>query len=144
MKKSLIIVFSAALFVLILSGQAFAQCEPETHCQSCIKQIEDGFTYLKSYKIDGEGGAKGKVEYSYVFTKGAQYFLNICSEAAQADGIVLTIYDSTRKMVGTNYLNGKFFPIVKYPCNATGIYYITFTFENPTAYCGGSVLGFKR
>lgn len=144
MKKSLIIIVSAAFLGFVSINQAFAQCEPETHCQSCIKQIEDGFTYLKSYKIDGDGGSKGKVEYSYVFTKGAQYFLNICSEANDAEGIILTIYDSTRKMVGTNYLNGKFFPIVKYPCSATGIYYITFTFENSTAYCGGSVLGFKR
>jgi hypothetical protein len=144
MKKSLFIILCLAFLGVGSTNPVLAQCDTDKHCEDCIKQIEEGFTYLKSYKIDGEGGAKTKVEYSYVFTKGAQYFLNICTGNNTADGIVLTIYDSTRKMVGTNYLNGKFFPVVKYPCSATGIYYITFTFEKPTNFCGGSVLGFKR
>jgi hypothetical protein len=144
MKKSLFIIMCLIFLGIGLRNTALAQCDSDRHCEDCIKQIEEGFTYLKSYKVDGEGGGKSKVEYSYVFTKGAQYFLNICTGSNSANGIILTIYDSTRKMVGTNYLNGKFFPVVKYPCNATGIYYITFTFEKPTTYCGGSILGFKR
>lgn len=142
--KKLLIIGLIGLFVSASVNTSKAQCDADKHCESCITQIEDGFTYLKSYKIDGEGGGKNKVEYSYVFTKGAQYFLNVCTGSGDADGIVMTIYDSTRKMVGTNYVNGKFFPAIKYPCSATGIYYITFTFENSSSHCGGSVLGFKR
>ena len=103
-----------------------------------------GFTFLKTFKVDGQAGAKSKVEYSYVFSKDTQYFLNVCSEGTGTDGIVVTMYDSKRQMVSTNFNNGKFYPGLVYPCNATGIYYITFTFQDSQNYCGGSVLGFKR
>jgi hypothetical protein len=121
-----------------------AQCNAEAHANACISELQDGFTFLKTFKIDGQGGAKAKVEYSYVFSKDTQYYLNICNDGTNTDGIVVTMYDSKRQVVSTNFNKGKFYPGLIYPCNATGIYYITFTFEGSENHCGGSVLGFKR
>lgn len=135
------ILFIAAL---LYTNQSNAQCDPESQAQACVSKMREGFTFLKTFKIDGQGGAKNKVEYSYVFSKDTQYFLNICTQGENTDGIVVTMYDSKRQVVSTNYNNGKFYPGIVYPCNATGIYYITFTFKGSTNYCGGSVLGFKR
>ncbi|MDN4166941.1 hypothetical protein QWY31_15625 [Cytophagales bacterium LB-30] len=143
MKK---VIAALSLFILlgVASPQVFAQCDTEKYTEACIPKLPEGFTYLKSYKVDGDGGAKQKVEYSYVFTKGAQYMINVCTEGNGADGIVVTLYDSNRNKVASSLFNGQFLTALTYPCNTTGIYYITYTFEGSKANCGGSVLGFKR
>lgn len=141
MKKLLIFVLSV---FLISSSEASGQCNSENLSNQCIPKLATGFNFLKSYKIDGEGGAKDKVEYSYVFTKGTQYMINICSPTSSADGIVVSLYDSNRNKVATSKINGQFITAIAYPCNATGIYYIQYTFDGSSSYCGGSALGFKR
>lgn len=142
--KAIVIVLSVAFSTLFTIDEVQAQCDPSVFTEACIPQLADGFNFVKSYEINGEGGAKDKIEYSYVFAKGTQYFLNICAEGDQTDGIVVSLYDSNRKKVGTSFANGKFNRGIIYPCNATGIYYITFTFEGSQSHCGGAVLGFKR
>lgn len=142
--KAIYILIGTLSFIFMLNFQADAQCDPSAHTDECVSQLADGFNFVKSYEINGAGGSKDKIEYSYVFAKGTQYFMNICAEGGSTDGIVLSLYDSNRKKVGTTYTNGSFNKGIVYPCNATGIYYITFTFEESQKYCGGAVLGFKR
>jgi hypothetical protein len=133
------------LFVFILSASAAtAQCNSENLSNDCIPKLVSGFNFLKSYKIDGAGGSKDKVEYSYVFTKGTQYMINICAPTQPTDGIVVTLFDSQRNKVATSKMNGQFISALAFPCNATGIYYIQYTFDGSASYCGGSALGFKR
>ena len=143
--RKVINILSISIVALVFSASySNAQCNADGIANSCISKMQDGFTFLKTFKVDGQGGAKSKVEYSYVFSKGTQYFLNICSEGEGTDGIIVTMYDSKRQVVSTNYNKGKFYPALIYPCNATGIYYISFTFKDSKNHCGGSVLGFKR
>jgi len=138
-------IFAIVTFAIFLKPDVVqAQCNAEALATSCISNLQDGFTFLKTFKVDGQSGAKKKVEYSYVFSKDTQYYLSICCKNEGTDGIVVTMYDSKRHIVSTNFNNGKFYAGLIYPCNATGIYYITFTFNNSQAHCGGSVLGFKR
>jgi hypothetical protein len=141
--KKLIFVLGI-IFTTAVTGNAFAQCDTEKHVNNCIPKLQSGFTFLKSYNIDGQNGAKDKVEYSYVFTKGAQYQIKICNDGEGTDGIVLTLYDSSRKQVASTKYQGSTLSALVFPCNVTGIYYITYTFEGSTNHCGGSVLGFKR
>lgn len=142
--KKLIFVLGVISFTFLFAQVSEAQCNPQKYVDECIPKLQEGFNFLKSYTIDGQAGAKKKVEYSYVFTKGAQYQISICNGGDGTDGIVLTLYDSNRRKVGTSLINGNYLSGFVYPCNATGIYYITFTFENSKNYCGASVLGFKR
>ncbi len=132
------------IFVTSSFNQVVAQCNADKHIETCIPKLQEGFTFLKSYNIDGAGGSKKKVEYSYVFTKGATYQILICNEGQGTDGIVLTLYDSNRKQVASTQYEGSTLSAIAFPCQVTGIYYITYTFEGSTNYCGGSVLGFKR
>lgn len=141
--KKLIFALGIILVTSTLN-QAVAQCNTEKYIEACIPKLQEGFTFLKSYNIDGEGGAKSKVEYSYVFTKGATYQILICNEGQSTDGIVLTLYDSNRKAVASTKYQGSTLSAIAFPCQVTGIYYITYTFEGSSNYCGGSVLGFKR
>ena len=89
MKKLIVIVLSVfALSTLEVIGQ----CNSETFSNQCIPKLATGFNFLKSYKI--EKGGKDYVEYSYVFTKGTQYMINICAASQPTDGIVVSLFDS--------------------------------------------------
>ncbi len=142
--KKLIYLFVTATFLTAFSLESKAQCNADGFSNECIPKLSGGFNFLKSYKIDGVGGSKNKVEYSYVFTKGTQYMINLCGEGNDADGIVVSIYDSKRQKLGSSVYKGQHLTAIAYPCNSTGIYYITYTFEESNKYCGGSALGFKR
>lgn len=142
--KNILIILCVLFSIAFSSTRTYAQCDPAQFTEECIPKLADGFNFVKSYEINGEGGAKEKIEYSYVFAKGTQYFMNICASGESTDGIILSLYDSNRNKVGTSYNNGNFGKGIIYPCNATGIYYITFTFEGSANHCGGAVLGFKR
>ena len=139
MKKLLIFVFSVFVFSTL---DVIAQCNAESLSTACIPKLATGFNFLKSYKI--EKGGKEFVEYSYVFTKGTQYMINICAGGTATDGIVVSLFDSNRNKVASSKYNGQFLTAMTYPCNTTGIYYIQYTFDGSTGYCGGSALGFKR
>ncbi|MEQ8423071.1 MAG: hypothetical protein RIA63_00075 [Cyclobacteriaceae bacterium] len=143
MKK---IFFSIVLILTTGFGSAelIGQCDSESLSNACIPKLTGGFNFLKSYKIDGDGGAKDKVEYSYVFTKGTQYMINLCAGGNGPDGLVVSLFDSQRNKVASSKVNGQFISAIAYPCNATGIYYIQYTFDGSATYCGGSALGFKR
>lgn len=139
MKKLLVVVF----IVFSLNGSdALAQCDAEILSTQCIPKLASGYNFVKSYKVEKEG--KPYVEYSYVFTKGAQYMINICSPGQSADGIIVSIYDSKRNKVASSKVEDQYISAIVYPCNATGIYYIQYTFDDGSKYCGGSALGFKR
>jgi len=143
MKKIISSLGILSIFIFFTTA-SYGQCDAGSISDQCIPKLQDGFNFVKSYQIDGAGGSKTKVEYSYVFAKGTQYMINICSEASDTDGIVVSLFNSSRKRVTTSNANGKLFSAIAYPCNATGIYYITFTFEGSAKHCGGAVLGFKR
>ena len=127
-----------------LAPEATAQCNAGQYANDCISELGEGYTFLKSFQIDGRGGQVPKVEYSYVFSKDTSYTIKICAPGADTDGIKVTLYDSNRTKKGSSYVNGSLLKGFTYPCPATGIYYITFEFEGSTNFCGGSVLGFRR
>lgn len=118
------------------------QCNSDNLATACIPKLSTGFNFLKSYKVDGQ--TKDKVEYSYVFTKGTQYMINLCSNGTADDGVTVSIFDKERNKVATSKINGQLVSAIAYPCNATGIYYIQYTFDEPSTHCAGSALGFKR
>ena len=139
MKKVSFIVLS----IFILSTlEVIGQCNSEELSNKCIPKLSTGFNFLKSYKI--EKGGKDYVEYSYVFTKGTQYMINLCAPGEGTDGIVVSLFDSNRNKVATSKISGQYITAIAYPCNTTGIYYIQYSFDGSTNYCGGSALGFKR
>jgi hypothetical protein len=137
-------IFFIATLCLLNASEITGQCNSENLSSECIPKLAAGFNFLKSYKIDGDGGSKEKVEYSYVFLKGTQYMINICAPSQPTDGIIVSLYDSQRNKVISSKLNDQYISAIQYPCNATGVYYIQYTFEKPSSFCGGSALGFKR
>ena len=136
-------------YVIVLASLCFlAASEFTDPCNSgkladeCIPKLSEGFNFLKSYKVDG--ATKDKVEYSYVFMKGTQYMINLCANGTATDGVVVSILDKDRNKIASSKINGQIVSAINYPCNASGIYYIQYTFDEPSSRCGGSALGFKR
>lgn len=141
MKKLAFVVLCSSI-VCFSANQITDQCNSETLATECIPKLVDGFNFLKSYKVDGT--SKDKVEYSYVFMKGTQYMINLCANGAATDGVVVSLLDKDRNKVASSKINGQSVSSIHFPCNASGIYYIQYTFDDPSNHCGGSALGFKR
>jgi len=141
MKKIATVILFSSFFCLGASEWS-DQCNSDKLANDCIPKLSAGFNFLKSYKVDGI--AKDKVEYSYVFMKGTQYMINLCVNGSATDGVVVSILDKDRNKVASSKINGQAVSAINYPCNASGIYYIQYTFEEPSSHCGGSALGFKR
>jgi hypothetical protein len=144
MVLNLILAFFLSVFNPTEEPQRVNACDAKTYKDKCVRDLPDGYTFLKSYTIDGQGGTKKKVEFSYIFSKNNSYLIMLGNSSPQTKGIVVTIYDSNRKKLAASFSNGKYYPAVAYKCNATGIYYLTFTFEGTNDYCAGSVLSFRR
>ncbi|MBC8110721.1 MAG: hypothetical protein H7Y04_06645 [Verrucomicrobia bacterium] len=144
MKKA-IIKFSFLALITLLSTTTNAQCSTEEFEKKCVEKLNSlSYTFLKTYKVDGEN--KTEVKYSYIFTRGSSYAITIASKDAENKGLVLNLYDSNKRLVGTNHApdSKKYLAGVNYACNTTGIYYLVFTFENPRDKCAAGVLGFKK
>lgn len=118
---------------------SFAQCNTDPMVQKCSGKLGD-FTFLKVYKVDKPAGEQ--VEYSYVFSGNTSYIISLCDDKGSDSGLEVSLYDSNRKLVSSNKLNGKVYPAITYSCKSTGIYYMTYTLADAT--CGVSVLGFKK
>lgn len=137
--KKIVFIPIATLLLVFLNSFAHAQCNTDPMVQKCSGKLGD-FTFLKVYKIDKPAGEQ--VEFSYVFSGNTSYLISLCDDKGSDAGVEVSLYDSNRKLVSTNKLNGKIFPAITYNCKSTGIYYMTYSLAD--ASCGVSVLGFKK
>lgn len=125
-------------------NSANAQCSASEHKDKCVSGLADGFTFIKSYTLDGgKANASGEIEYSFVFSKGTIYMLNTANNAGEPKNIVIKLYDPNHKLIATNVKGETYFPL-GYQCQTTGVHYMTFSFKDTPDLCGLSVLGFKR
>lgn len=131
--------------VLLLSSTFLANgdCDDVDFLDQCAAQIQ-GYKYLKANKVNLTGEGTGKsVELSSVFSTGSTYILTACSGRT---GMMVTLYDRTKKKIMNNYNNAKksYYSSITYKCNATGVYYIKYEFENGGAGCGVGIIGFTK
>lgn len=131
-----------ALALVISLVETKAQCSSEGYSSECIQKINKSYHYLKSFSI--ECHTSGQLEQSVVFTKGTQYLLNLCPSIDEQTNVVVAIYDSQRHLVATNSSKNTCLGTLEFPCNATGIYYIQYTFKNADRGCAGSTIAFRR
>ncbi len=105
---------------------------------ACVNMLGHGFNLLKTYHI--KPALRG-TEFSYVFAKGAQYKIAACDHAGNP--MVITILDSNRNKVASNKVDGSIIPVILFPCQNGGIYYIVFSNEEGEEGCGSGAIGFK-
>lgn len=135
-------VITTALMIVFGIYSLQAQCNVDEHVASSLSALPTGYNFLKSYKIAGEPDLE-KIEFSYVLTKGTQYSLSL-KDGNTSLSTIMTLYDAKRNKVASSKINGQVVTGMVFPCNATGIYYIQYTFNEQAKRCAGSALGFKR
>ena len=127
-----------AMAMMLLNNIANAQCKAD----ECISKLGVGYTFLKTYQLEKIGD---EMEHSYVFSKETNYMLVLCNKDGAAKNVEVSLFDSSRKLIASNYdkKNDKYYPAIAYNCKATGMYYLRFHF-NSKSECCVSVLAFKR
>ena len=131
------------LFLLnLVAFLGYSQCSMEY--SNDTQTLLGDFTTLKNYRIDGNGGSRKKIEYSAVLSKGNLYRMVVSSKDGEANGIVMSVYDAKKKLIVTNEIDNEQRRVRTFKVPANGIYYITFTFNNSSSYCGLSRLGVKK
>jgi len=109
-------------------------CDITKHTETAVKTLPAGYTFLKTLKIDGEGGKKTKIEHSYIFSNGLTYSINYSNESGS--GVSIFLYDSNRSPKGSGNQ-------IIYSCGRTGVYYMVYEFTG-SDYCAASVVSVKR
>ncbi len=134
--------FLLVIASMVLANLCNAQCNSDELASSSASSIPSGYNFLKSYKINGEADLE-KVEFSYVLTKGTNYILTI-KDLNKPIGTLVTLYDQQRNRIASSKIGNEVVSAISFPCNATGIYYIQYTFNPGAGRCGGAALAFKR
>jgi len=139
MKRLFVLTSLIVLFVGFSHVKSQAQCPTD----ACVSKLGEGYTFLKIYKLETTAD---HVEYSYVFSKGTNYMLVICNQDGTSKDVEVTLYDSQRKQLASNYdkATNKYFHAIVYNCQTTGIYYLKFTYKEQKPSCCVSVLAFKK
>ena len=129
------------IILLSSASNTNVDCDDVDFLDDCAAQIQ-GYKYLKANKVNitEEGNS---VELSSVFSTGSTYILTACSGGP---GMMVTLYDRTKKKIMNNFNSAKktYYPSITYKCNATGVYYIKYEFENGGVGCGVGIVGFTK
>ncbi|TAE16450.1 MAG: hypothetical protein EAZ95_07780 [Bacteroidetes bacterium] len=142
------LVLNFILAALLFTGTTTTkpqECDAKPYKDKALRSIPDGYTFLKSYTVDGVDGTKKEVKFSYIFTKNNNYTLNLENGIASSKGMYVVILDSNGKPQTSSFATStnKYYSQLSYKCSATGMYHITFKFTDKP-YCAGAVLSFKR
>jgi len=149
--RTLILLSIGCCLAILPERNAKAQCR-KAFRDSCVKKLKD-YAFLKTYKIvtnpiDEEPieDARSKFEYTYVFSRGTQYKLNICSSKSDANKVIVNLYNSDRKLLASSYNENTatHYEAIGYQCTATDRYYLSFYFSGKESGCDLAILGFKR
>ncbi|NLR94251.1 MULTISPECIES: hypothetical protein [Flammeovirga] len=142
--KKIFLAFTIIFALFAINEEASAQCNAELYVTKSMKELNPGFQFSKSYRIDGRNGTRRKIEYTCVLAKDTSYQITISGKDGGAQGLISTLYNAKRRKIISSFYNNRFLNTWTYKCTSTGIYYLSFTFKDSKSYCGAAVLGFKR
>ncbi len=128
----------------LLAYKVHAQCNADLLSEKSMRSIAPGFLYEKTYRIDGRGGAKSKIEFTCILSKDTNYQFAMTSKDGGSENMIFNLLDAKKNPVATNYVNEKYFNSLTFRCKSTGLYYLSFTFEENSSYCGAAVVAFRR
>ena len=131
----------SVLFVFLFCSFVKSDCNVESAKSFCIKNLDSGFSMLKTYDIED-----GDEEFSFIFSRGVNYMITNALVTNPSSQVEVRLYDKSKKLIFTNYhKRKKEFSKTLYSCTYTGIHYIQFKSpKNATKVCAAGVLGYKR
>ncbi len=145
--KKIAYIFAVMIAFFAMTSNAVAQCDVTSYTSKCVEKLKpQSYRFVKSYKVDFQKGKVNDVEYSYVFSRGSIYLITMSNGDAKTQGLKFTLLDTDKKNIVSNYNDETkvYSSAVQLRCQRTGVYYLKYTHEKTTNYCGASVIGMKR
>jgi len=134
---------------LVYAFTFFGQCDQaviDTYVNDCASSLK-AFEYSDAYKLLRNQFTYGgeKIEYKKTFYKGTTYAITLKDASVGNNKLVAEIFDDRHHLVASTHIkhNSKFYSKIYFPCKATGVYYIRYSFNDHKPSCGASVLGFS-
>lgn len=143
MKKILFSISILFIVALFSNNQASAQCNDDL-LGTCMPQIGK-FKFLKHFPVrlkESKSGAPiEKVKFKITLSKGNTYRIVACNAQEFPGKVVMNLYQGMR-LVATSYdqATKKHYPGMNYTCQMSGIYNLTFNFEDGKEGCAVGIL----
>ncbi len=136
-------IHSLLIIFMLLAFNYKAQCNLDALMSKYAPVLED-FMFVKSFNVEVKKDGE-KSNYSYVFSRGAEYKI-VLSEGAGGKKMIINLLDRDKKLIASNYIKAskKNYPSINYICSATGVYYIEAYFDGDKTNCGINILGVKK
>lgn len=134
-------ILSLFLFTSFLS---IDDCDGFAPCPLDLSQ----YSLIKSYKISlkKQEYIEAKARYSIMLSKGTRYRISGCAnEDYSKKPIKFVLFDNYGKVASNlDEDKGKFYEAIEYECKKTGVYYLTYSFEDGKAGCGSGSIAIKK
>ena len=141
--KNLIATIACMFLVTVLS----AQCN-EQLVNKCYPTI-DGFTYLKDFKFrlkeGSEANQRPTAKFQLILSKDTKYLLSACNAEEYEGKVIYQLFDASGLLASSfNPQTKKHYESVEFVCKKSGLYYLSFTFEDNKKGCAIGMVAFKR
>lgn len=145
MKNFLKILITASILALVMPVNSNAQCDSDEFLDKCASNLGT-YNYIKTFISYANPRKKSDPENIYVFSKGSTYKLIACQPEPVAGKMVISLFDRNHNLIACTYDQNanKYYSELRYPCSATGVYYIKTSFEGIKSGCGMCILGFSK
>ncbi|MEM6297173.1 MAG: hypothetical protein AAF740_00620 [Bacteroidota bacterium] len=141
MKHLALVTLLSAIFCF--SSTSLAQCDAQKYTDLALADLPKDFNLVKTFRIDGKGGDRKRMEHSLILNSSTDYVIRLSSADGGSKGIIATLYDARHNKITSTKTDNGFLKGLTYSCNLAGRYYLVLSFEGSQKYCGAAVLGFK-
>ena len=133
-------------FIVAFSHDGKAQCNDEL-LSMAINQLTPGYDYVKDIKVrlkkSKKKGPPITVKQGLIFNKGQTYKV-YARNANEFEGKLIFQLHNQKGVQGISYANGRHYPKgFTFKCTATGMYYLTYYYENGGEGCSVLVVAVK-
>ncbi len=143
MKRILITISLIFVITLFVNEKAYSQCNDDL-LGTCMPSIGN-YKFLKHFPVRLKKSKSGapieRVKYKITLSKGNTYKIVACNAKEFPGKVVMNLYQGMR-LVATSYdaATKKHYPGMTYTCQMSGIYNLTFNFEDGEEGCAVGII----
>lgn len=121
--------------IFLFAGLVAVSAQADQLVSKCAMNAGNNAKYLKDFRVQ-LGKTENQKDFRYKANmslwKNTKYRFSMCNAENSAGRLILTIKDETNKVVISSYDNktGKIYSSIDLTCNKSGIYQLSYDFEN--------------
>lgn len=121
--------------IFLFAGLGAVSAQTDQLISKCALNAGTDAKYLKDFRVQlGKAENQNELRYKANMSlwKNTKYRFSMCNADNSVGRLILTIKDETNKVVLTSYDNktGKTYASIDFTCNKSGIYQLSYDFEN--------------